>query len=154
MEQVQVRVRFCLFGRRREERTESDVVRARLGGFHGQMARSVTGNADDAIRPQHSARLGGGSVLLADMHAVAAEHARQVRTVVENEGDIRALRHGHQDFHGARHLSVRHVLQPQLQRGDVARTQRALQHLRKPARLKLRRRDQIKAAVVGHGDYL
>ena len=61
------------------------------------------------------------------MHAVAPSCARQIGPVVEDEGDIRALRDRHQDFGGALDLVVARIFQAQLQRRDIAGAERALQ---------------------------
>ena len=68
-----------LFGRGRKERAERDIVGARFGGLDREMARIVAGDADDASGPTARARLGIGRVVLADMHAVAAQFAPQDR---------------------------------------------------------------------------
>jgi hypothetical protein len=110
------------------------------------MAAVMTGNAEHRIAQQGA----GGlvvAVLLAEMGAVATELDRQVGPVVHQHGDAAGLRHGQQRLRRAAHRIVIRILQPDLQRGDVARIQRLRQPRREPRRLEGRWGDQVEAAA-------
>lgn len=112
---------FRVLGRRRVVRTEGDIVRARFRRFHREVARVVTGDADDLPRSHRLACLGIGCVLLADMHAVGIEAFGEIGAVVHEERRARRLNEGHEDASGGEDFLVAHVLQTQLDAGDVAR---------------------------------
>jgi hypothetical protein len=108
------------------------------------MAAVAAGDADNAVRPQQAARLLVGCVLLADMHAVAIKFGGEIGAIVHDERDIAGLRDRLQDARGATDCVVLHILQAQLQAGDIAARERLVEFLRELVRVQGGRRDQIK----------
>ena len=107
------------------------------------VAAVAAGNADDAVGAQQPARLGIGHVVLADMHPVASEFGGEVGAVVHDEGDAARLRDRLQDPGRAPHRVVVHILQAQLQAGDIAAGQRRRQFGREAVGVEGGRRDQV-----------
>src|SRR5439155_8578333 len=106
---------------------ERDVVGAGLGGNNRAMPAVAAGDPDDPVGPEEPARLVIRRVLLADMHAVAAELGGKVGAVVHDEGDAALLRDRLQDLRGAPDRGIVDLLQPQLQAGDIAAGERFLE---------------------------
>lgn len=85
---------------------------------------------------------------LADMDAVRLQRLRQVRPVVDDERRAGAQHDGHENAAGGEDGVVRHILQPQLDAGDIAALQRVLQDRGEHRRVKRRRRDEVEPAAV------
>ncbi len=84
------------------------------------------------------------------MGAVAAGAHGEVGPVVEQKGDVARLRHRTKQLHRMKDLVVRHVLEPELHRADVARVQRLGEQRDERLRHQRRRRHQVKAAGLRH----
>ena len=108
------------------------------------MPAVAAGHADDAVRPEQTARLLIGRVLLADMHPVAVELGGEVGAIVHDERDIARLGDRLQNAGGAPDRVVVDVLQPQLQAGDIAAGERLVEFLRELVGVEGGRRDQVK----------
>ena len=111
-------------GRAGKEGAEGHVIRAVLAGLHRQVAAVLAGHAQRQARSDQLAGLCGGSVLLADMHAVAAGSHDQVGTVVQQEGHAARLRHRAQRVDRTPPGGVGLVLQAELNGGDITAIQR------------------------------
>ncbi len=108
----------------------------------------MAGHAQGQVA-QDFARLLQRHVGLADMRAVAAELHREVGTVVEDERHVAALHDRAQLLHRAGDHIIGHVLQPQLQCGDIPGIE-CCGELRLEGLGQHGRGDEVKAAV-GHG---
>ena len=140
---------FRVLGRGREKGAERDVIGPLFARFHGQMARIVAGDADDAVA-QRLAGIGIGGILLADMDAVAAGLEGEVGAVVQQNGDAAPLRRRAQHVHHATQIVVGQVLQADLDTGDVAGIQGGLPRLHPLVRIfDDRGGDQVQAAGIG-----
>src|ERR1019366_10413817 len=115
--------------------------------FHRQMPAVMARDADNPVW-QSRAGLGITGILLADMHAVAAQLGGEVGAVIEDEGGAMRLHQRAQHIRGAADLVVAGLLEAQLEGGDVAARQRAFQHTGEILRRDARRRNQIKAATT------
>jgi hypothetical protein len=88
------------------------------------------------------------AVPLAEMGAVAARADREVRAVVHQHRDAAGLRDGQDRRRRAEDRVVRGVLQPDLQRPDVARIERAGELFGEGCDVRDRgRRDEIEAGA-------
>src|SRR4051794_14773565 len=114
----------------RKERAEGDIVGPGFRRDESAMAAVAAGHADNAVRSQQTTRLLIGGVLLADMHPVAIELGGKVGTIVHNERDITRLGNRLQNAGGAADRVVLQILEPQLQTGDIAASQRLVEFLR------------------------
>ena len=113
-----------VLGRGREEGAEGDVVGAALGGLHGQVQAVVAGDADHARRGPRSAGPRQRHVVLAHMDAVAAERGRRgPGRSLRITATPRAWAMGMSASTAAAMIVVGRVLQPDLQRRDVAGVQ-------------------------------
>ena len=106
----------------------------------------VAGHADDAIAPQEAPRLRAARILLADMDAVGAGGERQIRPVVEDEGDVGARANGEQARGGTKDDFVGDALEAELQARHVARLERRRQRALECDRLEGGRGHEIKPA--------
>ena len=105
---------FRLFGSGWVEGAKSDIIGPGLTCLHRQMARIVTGDADDLVFADSRAGLGIGHIVLSDMDTVSTELGRQIGPVVEEERDAAALSNRYQHFHSAGDVVVRHILEAKL----------------------------------------
>ena len=150
-EQRDGRGRWRRLGGGREERTEGDVVGAELGRGEAEVARVVTGDTDDAVGPKGAPRLGVARVLLADVDAVGIGGEREVRTVVDQEGDVALTADVAQRIGRAQHGGVLDALQAQLHRGDIAGVEGARQHGREVRRQRGRGQQVESRREISHG---
>jgi hypothetical protein len=79
------------------------------------------------------------------MHAIAIELGGEIGAVVHDEGDAAVPRDRLQDAGRAPDRTVIHVLQPELEAGNIAAGERLLQLFRKTVGIERRRRDQIQS---------
>ncbi len=107
----------------REEGTKGNIIRPRFAGFHGKMARSMAGNAQNATI-QYTPRCGVVAITLAKMRAITAKFCGKRRVVVQKKRHIPCCRNGHEDFNGTRDFILSRVFQAQLQAGNIARIKR------------------------------
>lgn len=116
----------------------------------------MTGDADDLVEAQNPARVLVGGVFLADMNAVGVQSQRQIGPVIDDEGHAALLRDGAEAAAHFEHLVVGHILQAQLQAGDVARVQSGDQGLFEFRQIgDGRRRNGVKPAngLIVHSDF-
>ncbi len=143
------------FGQGRKEGAESDVVRAGLGGLHGEVAAIVAGDAYDAVAADQATRLAVTGVALADMNAVAIETRGEVGTVVEDQGDLAFAGDRQQGAHGPLYDLVGDLFQPYLQRRHVAALQGRLERRGEDSRiLDGRWADQIETTDGRHRGFM
>ena len=84
------------------------------------MTGIVTGNAHYRISAKGVSRLVIGSILLANMNAVAAGLNRQIGSIVHDDRHTPGLRHRAQDIGRAADFVVVDILETDLQAGHVA----------------------------------
>ena len=114
-----------VLGLGRKERAKRHIIGPGLGGVHRQMPAVMAGDADDGLFTDDPPRLGDRHVGLAQMNAVATQFSREVRSVVQEQGDaIRPADRAHCTNHRADDL-IRRILQANLQGRDIAALHRA-----------------------------
>ena len=108
------------------------------------MTAVAAGHADNTVRPEQVARLLVRSVLLADMHPVAVKFGSEIGAIVHNECNTARLGNGLQNARGAPDRIVVHILQPQLQAGNVTTRERLVEFIRELVGVEGGRRYQVK----------
>lgn len=130
-------------GRGGEERPECYIVGPVLARLHGQMAAGIACDADLGVAPQRPARLLDGAVFLPQMNPVGSQSLGKADRIVDDEGGAPIGADLLQRLRQACGLVLIHILDPELERRNLAGIERTRQTVRKrPANVK--RRDEVK----------
>ena len=111
-------------GRSREERSESDIVRARFARFHREVAAVVAGHADLCVLAENFAGFARVAVVLTEMNAVCAQALGEANAVVDDERHVSIGAHPLKWRSQRRNSMVVDALQPKLEGGNRPITER------------------------------
>jgi len=87
---------FGLLGAGLVKSPESNIISPRFAGFHSEMPAVMAGDAEDGIVADKGAGVFCRHIILADMHAVAAEFGGQSGVVVQNKSNIMPVYYRHE----------------------------------------------------------
>src|SRR5207249_1681641 len=133
----------------RKEGAEGDVARAVLDGAIGQVVGGLAGDAERTAAAHQATRLPRRHVFLADVGAVAPAGRHEIGAIVQQELDAARLADGPERVDRALPHVVGGVLQPELDRGDVAGVERPGERVGEGVKVEGLGRDDVEPAALG-----